>query len=61
MFRGVHVLVDLQLVIIVEAGAMTRVSHDEAGAVVMHATLSTTYEQMRRLSQGRGTVQEGRR
>lgn len=40
---------------------MTRVSHDEAGAVVMHATLSATYKQMRRLSQGRGTVQEGRR
>lgn len=54
-------LVNLQLIIVVEAGAMPCVSHDEAGAVVVHATLATTHKQMRCLAERRGAVQERRR
>jgi len=53
------VLVDLQLVVVIKTGTVTRISYDKASTIIMHATFATTYKQMRRLSQRRCTMQEG--
>lgn len=51
-------LVHLQLVLLVEAGRVAGVAHDEAGPVVVHAPLAAPHKQVPGLPQRPGAVHE---
>lgn len=51
-------LINFELIVVVESCTMPGVSHDETGAIVMHAPFSTTNKKVRRLSQRCGAVQK---
>lgn len=56
--RGTQGLIDLQLVLVVEASRVSGIAHDEAGAVIVHAPFTPAHEKVPRLAQRACAVHE---